>query len=351
MKIISKIVYRSVSKETFAEHFEKLNNSASEHVIVTDTEMNNNAENGVLDDRITEEEVEKCIRCLKNNKASGQDGILNEFLKHSGKDMVTIITKLFNVVLNSGKMPNTWTTGYICPIFKGKGSTLDPDNYRGITIVSCFGKLFSSVLNRRITTFLEVNNLLGQEQSGFRKGHSTLDHIFTLHCLIDAYLSRKKKLYCTFVDFRKAYDSIQRAYLWEKILNMGISGKVLNIIKDMYDKTKLCVKHLNSYSQYFVSNLGLLQGENLSPILFSMFLNDLKATILSSNNIKLNNLADVADIMGAEQLELYMYMFLLLYADDTAILAENATDMQNALTSLEQYCNRWGLHTCKCGQN
>ena len=61
-------------------------------------------------------------------------------------------------------------------IFKSKGSPTDPDNYRGITIVSCFGKLFLSVLNKRVTTFLEINNILGQEQAGFRKGHNTLDH-------------------------------------------------------------------------------------------------------------------------------------------------------------------------------
>ena len=66
----------------------------------------------------------------------------------------------------------------------------DPDNYRGITVLSCFGKLFTSVINDRIYSFLETSGILGTEQSGFRKGHSTIDHVFALHCLIDVYFQR-----------------------------------------------------------------------------------------------------------------------------------------------------------------
>ena len=90
----------------------------------------------------------------------------------------------------------------------------DPDNYRGITVLSCFGKLFTSVINDRIHSFLETNDILGNEQSGFRKGHSTMDRVFALHCLIDVYLQREKKeLFCAFIDYRKAFDSVQRGLL------------------------------------------------------------------------------------------------------------------------------------------
>ena len=84
---------------------------------------------------------------------------------------------------------------YISPIYKGKGEVNDPDNYRGITVLSCFGKLFTSVINDRIHSFLETSDILGNEQSGFRKGHSTMDHVFALHCLTDEYLQRKKRSY------------------------------------------------------------------------------------------------------------------------------------------------------------
>ena len=185
--------------------------------------------------------------------------------------------------------------------------------------------------------------MLGVEQAGFRKGQSTIDHIFTLHCLIDVYLRKKKKLYCAFVDYRKAFDSIQHALLWDKLLKMNVGGKVLNIIQDMYKKTKLCVKHMRTYSHFFSSNIGLLQGENLSPVLFSMFLNDLKG-FLVDYDVKTLTLLQTAQLAETEQIEDFMFLFLLLYADDTAILAENPSDLQNALNGLDKYCKEWGLN-------
>jgi hypothetical protein len=99
---------------------------------------------------ITTAEVENCIKKLKNNKACGADHILNEFLKASVNVTVKIVTKLFNLVLLTGIVPNDWTIGIIKPIYKNKGSPDDPNNYRGITILSCLGKLFTSVLGDRL---------------------------------------------------------------------------------------------------------------------------------------------------------------------------------------------------------
>ena len=84
------------------------------------------------------------------------------------------------MILESGIVPDIWCTGIILSIFKNKGDDNNPDNYRGITILSCLGKLFTSVLNNRINSFLEEAGLLAEEQAGFRKGYSTVDHIFSL---------------------------------------------------------------------------------------------------------------------------------------------------------------------------
>ena len=143
------------------------------------------------------------------------------------------------------------------------------------------------------------------------------------------------------MDFRKAFDSVQHSLLWEKLLNMNVCGKVLNIIRDMYKKTKLCVKHRMEYSHFFVSNIGLLQGENLSPIMFSMFINDLK--LFLHNDANLSTLINTAETAGAETLDDLMHLFLLLYADDTAILAETPEHLQTALDKLDEYCSSWGL--------
>ena len=88
--------------------------------------------------------------------------------------------------------------------------------------------------------------------------------------------SGKKGLFCAFIDYKKAFDSVQRGLLWGKLLNSGVNGKVLHVIRDMYAKAKSCVKTRHGLSQFFVSNVGLRQGKNLSPVLFSLFLNDMK---------------------------------------------------------------------------
>ena len=125
------------------------------------------------------------------------------FLQKSCSTVSIVFTKLFNVVLNTGIVPNDWTVGVIHPIYKNKGCKNDPLNYRGITLLSCFGKLFTSILNDRITKYLEQNNLLGQEQAGFRKNFSTVDHLFTLYGIIDILLSKKSAFIAHFLILKK----------------------------------------------------------------------------------------------------------------------------------------------------
>ena len=141
--------------------------------------------------------------------------------------MLRLHTKIFNLVLDSGQITEKWTDGFIIPIYKQKDSINDPDNYRGITILSCLGKLFTSILNTRINSYVEMYGLIGENQAGFRKSYGTLDHIFNMKCLIDLYLCKKKHLFCAFIDYKKAFDSVDRIALWRKLLNNNLDGKVL----------------------------------------------------------------------------------------------------------------------------
>ena len=88
-------------------------------------------------------------------------------------------------MFSSGIIPDEWSQGIISPIYKNKGDNANPDNYRGITILSCFGKFFTAVLNNRLNKYLENMNLLCEEQAGFRKSYGTTEFIFNLKCLID----------------------------------------------------------------------------------------------------------------------------------------------------------------------
>ena len=99
-----------------------------------------------------------------------------------------MLTKLFNVILASGIVPEQWSIGVIKPKYKSSGDDTDPSNYRGITLLSCLGKLFSNLINHRLTLFVD-NNIIGPEQAGFRAGFSTTDHMFAIKTLIDLYNS------------------------------------------------------------------------------------------------------------------------------------------------------------------
>ena len=128
--------------------------------------------------------------------------------------MTSLYTNLFNLILHTGVIPEIWTESIIKPIiYKQKGDRNNLDNYRGISLISCFSKLFTSVLNNRLEKFIEVNQIIGEEQAGFRHGYSTLGNIYILKTIIDFYLSKKKRLFVAFVDFRKAYDNLNRSAL------------------------------------------------------------------------------------------------------------------------------------------
>ena len=147
----------------------------------------------------------------------------------------------FNTILGTGFFPQQWSTGCIHPIYKNKGDRKSPQIYRPITILSCLGKLFTAILNTRLNQYLEENIILLENQAGFRKQYSTLDHIFTLNALNEILKSRKQKLFCYFVGFSSAFDSVWRAGLWHKLLQNGINGKVFKVIYNMYNDIKSCV--------------------------------------------------------------------------------------------------------------
>ena len=146
--------------------------------------INSILENEFLNAQFTEGEVSAVIDNLKNNKSAG---LLNEFFKYGKSYLCPVLTKLFNVVLNSGIFPESWAKGLIVPVFKNKGDRSDPNNYRGITLISCVCKMFTS-FSCRISKYVENFQILGNEQTGFRKKNSTVDHVFLLHTLIMIYI-------------------------------------------------------------------------------------------------------------------------------------------------------------------
>ena len=291
----------------------------------------------ILNSNITDSEILRCIRSLKNNKACSNDNIINEYIKSTSDKMLPLYKGFFNLVLKSGILPDSWLEGVIKPIFKNKGDPSQPENYRPITILSCFGKLFTSVLNSRLNKFLNEHNILEENQAGFRSGYSTTGHIFVLHALLEILKSEKTKLFCSFIDFSKAFDSVWRVGLWTKILKYNINGNFFRIIYNMYQGIKSCVSHGGVQSTFFRSFRGVRQGENLSPVLFALFLNDLE-TVLEEKNCTGINLE-----MPTDNISTYIKLFVLLYADDTVIFGTDEVSFQYNLNVFYEYSKAWKL--------
>lgn len=155
--------------------------------------------------------------------------------------MLPLYTGLFNHVLHSGEIPSSWLVGKIVPLYKKKGDSTKAENYRGISLLSCFGKMFTSLVNTLLTECIDDNNIFLENQDGFRRSYSTTDHIFLLNTVISMFHARGKQLFCAFVDLRRAFDIVWRVGLWEKLVNSGIQGKIGLLLICIKISSRVCL--------------------------------------------------------------------------------------------------------------
>lgn len=160
-----------------------------------------------LDVPFTQEEILSSIKLLSTNKSSSVDNIIYEYFKETENLLIEPLTLLFNYILDKQTFPKSWSKGVVIPVFK-KGDPCNPNNYRGITLVSCFGKLFTVCINQRLKKWTEKYDILTNAQFGFKTNHSTVDAIFLLKNFIDMHLNDKKKLFVCYVDLLKCFDYI-----------------------------------------------------------------------------------------------------------------------------------------------
>ena len=181
----------------------------------------------------------------------------------------------------------------------------------------------------RLEKRIERTYPISPNQIGFRKGHRTGDHIFVLKSIVDKITKgEKKKLFAAFIDFRKAYDTVNRSLLLLRIQRLGIKGLFYRNIKAMYNSISYLVKVQGGHLNAILSNCGLKQGGVLSPLLFNLYIDHIKDIF--------NESCDPITLLNEP-------LSHMLYADDLVLLSTSESGLKNCLSKLGEFCEKWQL--------
>ena len=281
---------------------------------------------------ITIEEVEGAIDNFVRSKSPGLDGVTNDILKQASVIIVPLLCNIFNKILECKYFPREWSQALIVTLHK-KGNVNDPSNYRGISLLSCVGKVFTKIINTRLTIWANENDKVYEVQGGFQKGKSTMDHIFIFQSLVSKYLCKPKgRFYSVFIDFTKAFDSVSHLHLFYTLVQENLHGRVMCTLRDLYSKLYSCVQSSDgNISEFFKCNLGTRQGCMISPILFVFYLNEFIKQVNTNQ------------CPGIYVNELYPNINMLLYADDLVLVGDSVGHVQQLLNNLSDFCNKFGL--------
>ena len=274
----------------------------------------------------TLDEVRKAMAASKSKKAVGVDMMANEIFKND--KVITLLHGLFLLCQRHERIPDIWREAIIHPIPK-EGYSTDPLKYRGLALQYCMYKILSHVINDRLVKAFEANDLIADEQNGFRKNHSCTHHLFTLTSLIRNKIS-ERPVYTTFIDFKKAFDYMDRDLLYARLVEYGVTGSLLRLIQQMYANSVNRIRINGQLIPRFNSRNGVKQGDNLSPTLFSAFIDALVIDLNKTNaGLKLDGECGTH------------FVSALGYTDDIMLFLECPEKLQYLLDLTADWCKKW----------
>lgn len=278
--------------------------------------------------RFSAETIHNITSSLKNT-GGGIDGIGSKILRLISPTITPHLTYLFNACIARGIFPDIFKKALVVPIFKaGNPSTFN--NYRPISLLPILSKIFEKAVYQQISHYLNSNSILYNKQFGFRKNHSSYMPISLIYDQITSSLVSKKHCATVYLDFSKAFDTVNHSILLSKMKHYGIRNLELNFFKSYLSNRTQVVKY-NSFKSLCPMSmpLGVPQGSVLGPLLFLLYINDIPKSSSGPD--------------------------FYLFADDTALLftGDTLSDLQRKIDhSLPQisswlHCNRLSLNTGK----
>lgn len=268
-------------------------------------------------DPVSREEVSEIISSLRNTKYD-LDTISVKMLKFCNRILNYPLSLIINKSLSAGIFPDVFKDACVIPIYK-KGDKTNVNNYRPISILPLFGKVLEKCVARRLVSFADHCSIICDNQFGFRKGLSTVDAIVDYSEYICRNLEEHKHVIGVFIDYSKAFDTVNHSILLSKLEAYGIRGLALDWFRSYLDNRRQCVRVGSSYSDYGSISFGVPQGSVLGPVLFVLFVNDI---------------ANVSAILKT-----------ILFADDTTVSAagSNFHELCNIVDSELEVVTSWSI--------
>lgn len=289
--------------------------------------LQGNYPNSLSVPEITLQDVMNIIKSLKNKKCSTED-FAPFIIKENAYLLVQPIAYLFNQSISTGKFPNKLKSACIIPLHK-KGPKTDLNNYRPISLLNIFSKIFEKIMKIHLVSFLDRNSILNENQFGFQAGKSTLDALIKFSTQVYSELDRSNYLLSVFIDFSKAFDMVPHELLIRKLNFYGIRGLIKDWFIDYLSGRSQVTKVDGEISSSAQVTRGVPQGSVLGPILFLLFINDLP---------------NISDIFN-----------LILFADDANMYLKGKDPHELIRTAntelfyLYEWCiaNRFSINTLK----
>ena len=280
-----------------------------------------------------EDELHKAMKKTKRKTQVGPDNVPLEVWE--SPLFFQQLLNLCNLTFINKVKPSNWSKSHIIPIHK-KGDKGLPSNYRGISLNTIASKLYNRMILFRIQP--HIDKILSWTQAGFRKSRSTLSNILALRRIIEGMRQKNLTLAMVFVDFSKAFDSINREEMFKILEAYGIPKEIVQGIKIIYENNTAAVITPIGLTEYFKITAGIFQGDTLAPLLFIIVIDYiLRKTFKTTTDQGIEILPRQGSRQPAENIK------DLSYADDVTLLAQSLENAEQLLIKLEKAAAQVGL--------